>query len=275
MRPSGFTNHRGDSSYHRLRALFPPLQPHHTVVDIGCGTGDFLASLPTGPRLIGIDPDHNALHDAAATTVFTHKIHWRLGSFANTGLPAQSADIVCSHSALMLAADIHAACAEIGRILRPGGLVAMVLPWRVDDAVHPLHGHYFGAMLAVGSRLRTQGFAMPMATSNFACGEPQFLKPYFSQAAGFANFTATRWHIDFSGTPAQILETIAQMSFMTELPPIAQALALRAARTYLDTHAGNHTTILPFRRPFWSFQATRTPTRPTDDASDIEISVTV
>ncbi len=97
------------------------------VVDLGSGTG--LSTLLWGERaqrVIGIEP--NADMRAQAMRKLEHhpraaSIEFREGVSSHTGLPDSSADIVtCSQSFHWM--EPVSTLAEIGRILRPGGLFA-------------------------------------------------------------------------------------------------------------------------------------------------------
>lgn len=260
----GFTNRAGQSSYaHLARLLVPHRQAHHTIVDLGCGTGEFFDALPThAGRMIGIDPDTHALATAQQRHAQRPHIEWRVGTFAQTGLAPASVDLVCAHSALMMAPNLPTACAELARILRPGGLVAAVLPLSWRDEYSAEYGYYFGTMNAIAYAMHAQGILRPQAARNIACDEPDRLGPHFSPSTGFIDFHAETFSIDFSGSVTEVLAVIAQMYMFAALPEPAQSIALAAARAYLAAHVAEHVAddgTVPFRRPLWSFTARRLP----------------
>jgi SAM-dependent methyltransferase len=98
--------------------------------DLGCGRGGpglWLAAR-TGADLVGIDISQVALEAAterAATLGLTGKARYQHGSFADTGLPTASLDAIVSVDALIFAPDKSAAIAELARVLRPGGRLAI------------------------------------------------------------------------------------------------------------------------------------------------------
>ncbi len=102
------------------------LSPGSSLVDLGCGMGGpgLWVARETKARLTGIDLSAEAVAQAAqraANLGLADIGRFATGSFAATGLPAESADAVMSMDALQYAPDKRAAFAEISRILRPGG----------------------------------------------------------------------------------------------------------------------------------------------------------
>jgi SAM-dependent methyltransferase len=123
--------------YQRHRAGFPPElidrlgeygvgQLSQDVADIGTGTGSLARLLaPRVASMCGVDPaqallDRARVLDAKAGV----EIEYRVGTAEATGLPDASVDVVtagqCWHWF-----DAPAACAEITRVLRPGGLIVI------------------------------------------------------------------------------------------------------------------------------------------------------
>ena len=102
------------------------LRPGDRLVDLGCGmAGPALwVARETQARLTGIDVSPVATEQASARAAelgLADRARFVVGSFADTGLEAGSADGVMSEDALQYAPDKQAAMAEAARILRPGG----------------------------------------------------------------------------------------------------------------------------------------------------------
>ena len=97
-----------------------------SVLEVGCGTGAILLSLPelTSAALHGLDIDYPALHFAHRQTLAS-PINGR-SQFVNGDafhLPYASAsfDVVCCHYLLLWLKDPIPALGEMRRVLRPGG----------------------------------------------------------------------------------------------------------------------------------------------------------
>ena len=101
------------------------------LVDVACGAGGpgLWATRQSGASLVGIDP---AAAGVAAARRRAHDVglenrsQFRQGTFERTGLPDASADAVISVEAFQYAPDKRAALAELFRVLRPGGRLALV-----------------------------------------------------------------------------------------------------------------------------------------------------
>jgi SAM-dependent methyltransferase len=108
------------------------------LVDVACGAGGpgLWAAKQTGASLIGIDPAANALIAArqrAQRVGLGDRARFERGTFEQTGLPEATADAIMSIEAFQYAPDKRAALAELARVLRPGGRLALVC-FEVDPA---------------------------------------------------------------------------------------------------------------------------------------------
>lgn len=97
-----------------------------TLVDLGCGmAGPALwVARETGASLVGVDVSPVATEQASARAAelgLAGQAQFVVGSFAETGLEANSAAGAMSEDALQYAPDKQAAMTEAARILRPGG----------------------------------------------------------------------------------------------------------------------------------------------------------
>jgi len=131
------------------------------VLDAGCGTGGFLATLRAQrPDLIRFGLDFN--HVAAVRTRIKSAAAVAAGSvnalpFADNSFDAAvSADVLC-HAAV----DTAAALDELKRVLRPGGRLAVNMPayqWMLS--AHDRRVHNIRRLTARGTAamLRTAGF---------------------------------------------------------------------------------------------------------------------
>ena len=103
-------------------ALPPKAAP--VCLDLACGTGDLtvrLASKYPDGRIIGIDLTEPMLERARARCT-DPRIHLQRGDMGRTGLDSGSVDLVTGGYALRNAGDLRGVCAEIYRVLKPGGI---------------------------------------------------------------------------------------------------------------------------------------------------------
>jgi SAM-dependent methyltransferase len=108
------------------------LGPGRTVVDLAAGTGKLTRLLtPTGATVIAIEPV-DEMREALRST--TPDADARQGTAEQTGLADSSADAVTVAQAFHWF-DAPAALAEIHRILRPTGRLA--LAWNIRDLDNP------------------------------------------------------------------------------------------------------------------------------------------
>jgi ubiquinone/menaquinone biosynthesis C-methylase UbiE len=137
----------GDAAevYDRVRPGYPPaaiewltrvlgLRPGRTVVDLAAGTGKLTVALvPTGARVVAVEPSEGML---AVLRRVAPDAEALAGTAEQIPLTAGSADAVVVAQAFHWF-DHDAALAEIHRVLRPGGGLALV--WNRRDLSDPAH----------------------------------------------------------------------------------------------------------------------------------------
>jgi len=97
--------------------------PEVRVLDVGCGSGEFLTLLVSaGATAVGIDP---APEMVAAARLRAPTAVVREGSWEVPGLDDGSVDVITAVNSIQFAEDLDDALAQAARLLRSGGVLAM------------------------------------------------------------------------------------------------------------------------------------------------------
>jgi len=197
MRVDTYTHGHHDSVLrsHRWRTvdnsaayLVPHLRPGADLLDVGCGPGtitvDLAARVAPG-AVLGVDVSAEAVAEARAyaeANAAGGAVRFETGSVYALALADASFDVVHAHQVLQHLTDPVAALVEMGRVLRPGGIVAVrdsdygTFVWGPDDPVLERWRELFfavtarnGADAAAGRHLlqwvHAAGFAEATASS--------------------------------------------------------------------------------------------------------------
>jgi SAM-dependent methyltransferase len=98
-----------------------------TIVDLGCGTGFWLARYAReARRVIGIEPDAAVRERAVLAAATLPGTEVLAGSAEHTGLQDDSADVVHARFAYFFPPGTDAGLTEVLRVLRPGGRLLAV-----------------------------------------------------------------------------------------------------------------------------------------------------
>jgi len=123
-------SHRWRTAENSAAYLLAHLQDGQRLLDVGCGPGTLTVDLarrvgPTGSA-VGIDLAPAVVQEAAAhaTEQGAANVSFRTGDFRAGDLPDGSFDVVHAHQVLQHLRDPVGALAAMGRLARPGGLVA-------------------------------------------------------------------------------------------------------------------------------------------------------
>ncbi|MGH3822154.1 MAG: methyltransferase domain-containing protein [Pseudonocardiaceae bacterium] len=173
----------------RAAFVFPFLADGLRVLDVGCGPGTITLGLaeavaPTG-FVLGIDIQRSQVELATetATAAGAENLWFEQGSGYDLPVPSGSVDVAFAHALFEHLGRPADALAELRRVLRPGGVLAVsssdwsgaVLNPRTPDVDDALHGHYLlrrqaGGDPFAGGRLETlvreAGFSEVRATEN-------------------------------------------------------------------------------------------------------------
>jgi demethylmenaquinone methyltransferase/2-methoxy-6-polyprenyl-1,4-benzoquinol methylase len=134
---------RMDVGWRRRAVRSLGLGPGSSVVDLACGTGDLcreLAANRLGP--IGVDLSFGMLANARTSAPLVH------GDALGLPFPDASVDGVTCGFALRNFVDLGAFLAEVGRVVRPGGRIALLEVAEPENRVLRWgHGIYFGKVV--------------------------------------------------------------------------------------------------------------------------------
>ena len=122
-------SHRSRNVANSAAYLLGELQPGRSVLDAGCGPGTITADLAArvAPgRVTAIDTSREVLAEAAAFAAGqgVTNVDFAVADLYSLPYPDGSFDIVHAHQVLQHLADPVAALRELGRVCRPGGVVA-------------------------------------------------------------------------------------------------------------------------------------------------------
>lgn len=111
--------------------LLPHLRPHFSVLDVGCGEGSItqgLSKLIASNRTVGVDTSpevvRRAIVKAKSINIGDH-VTFREADAMALPFEDDSFDVVHAHQLLQHVPDARAVLAEMYRVVRPGGLVAV------------------------------------------------------------------------------------------------------------------------------------------------------
>lgn len=108
--------------------LLPHLSPGSRIVDVGCGPGSITAGLAAAVApgdVIGIDESLTSIARAREEHRGLENLSFVVGSAYQVPVSDAAVDIAYAHQVLQHLARPAAALREMGRVLRPGGLVAV------------------------------------------------------------------------------------------------------------------------------------------------------
>ncbi|KAJ6465138.1 S-adenosyl-L-methionine-dependent methyltransferase [Mycena vulgaris] len=134
--------------YNKVRPGYPPQALSHmrraitssgplNVVEIGAGTGLFTRALLAHPEWVAVSAlravePSAGMREAFAKYTLDARIVLSEGTFDATGVEDGWADLVVVAQAFHWCMDYEAAAAEFARILKPGGVIALI--WNLEDS---------------------------------------------------------------------------------------------------------------------------------------------
>lgn len=122
-------SHRWRTAANSAAYLLPRLHPGLSLLDVGCGPGtitcDLARRLAPGP-VVGIDAAEGVLAEARAEAERSGPptLQFEVGDVFGLRFEDATFDVVHAHQVLQHVGDPVAALVEMGRVCRPGGVVA-------------------------------------------------------------------------------------------------------------------------------------------------------
>jgi ubiquinone/menaquinone biosynthesis C-methylase UbiE len=214
--------------------------PGQRVLDVACGTGivartaaDLVA--PDG-QVVGLD-----LNEAMLTVARRVRpdIEWRQGNAAALPFPDGSFDTVLCQMALMFLPDRLKALREMGRVVRPGGTVAIAVPSRLDAQVA------FSPFVDMAAR-HAGPEAMSLLSTYFVCGDLDELTGLVESAG--LRVAGARTHVGTYRAPS----VDAFVTTEVESTPLVERIS---AEVYQRIRADAHEVLGPFTAPDGSVEA--------------------
>jgi len=136
-------------------------------LDIGCGPGGITDNLsrhvgPTG-RILGLDMDDELLEHGRCRAA--PNVEFMVGDAYDTGLPAESFDLVHMRFVASTAGDPERLIAEAARIAKPGGIVALQEPDGSTLNCYPPHPAWDALKMALLGVFKGVGANLELARS--------------------------------------------------------------------------------------------------------------
>lgn len=233
---AGVGYQRAAGVYERSRPSYPlaalaaladalPLETGRTVVDLGAGTGKFTRLLAlTGAEVLAVEPVTEMRERLAE---LLPGVAVSAGTAEATGLADGCADaVVAAQSWHWFRTE--QALAEVERLLRPGGALALV--WNTYDTSVPWVRDYQDIYF----RLAPRDLPSPPLASR--PGDPDGWREAFAGRAGWGAVQERHWPNPHTTTVADVVERMMSSSHIAVLDPAAQARVRAEVEEVLDAH---------------------------------------
>jgi demethylmenaquinone methyltransferase / 2-methoxy-6-polyprenyl-1,4-benzoquinol methylase len=176
-----------DRRWRRL-AVLESVQPGDRVLDACCGTGDLaLAARKAGAgEVVGLDFSERMLERARRKAP---ELEWVRGDVLALPFDDGAFDVATCGFGIRNVEDLEAGLRELGRVLRPGGKLAVLEITRPSGLLRPFFRLWFDVLIPLAGKVLPGGKAytyLPASVRRFP--GPDDLAAVFRQA-GFENVT--------------------------------------------------------------------------------------
>lgn len=173
------------------------VRPGDRVLDVCCGTGDLaVAAAEAGGHVTGLDFSEPMLERARRKSA---EIEWVEGDALALPFADGSFDAVTVGFGVRNLPDIEAGLAELRRVLRPEGRLAVLEITRPRGLLAPFYKLWFDGLIPLAGRILPGGWAysyLPASVRRFP--EPKDLARLFDEAG----FDRIRWRLFAGGIVA-------------------------------------------------------------------------
>ena len=163
------------------------IAPGHSVLDVACGTGIVARTVSDRikgvGRLVGLDLNEGML---AVARRIRPDVEWHHGEAGDLPFPTASFDVVLCQAGLMFFPDRVKAVQEMGRVVSPGGIVAVQVWGRLESQPG------YGPFAEVAARHAGPG-AVDVISSYFCLGDLGLVTGLFREAGLTVATTTTRF----------------------------------------------------------------------------------
>ena len=135
-------DHWWNLDFLRLMAKRWKLDAVSTVLDVGCGVGHWsmllAAVMPEDVRVTGMDREQSWVDEATARARargLAHRFSYQQGDAQRLPFPDDTFDLTTCQTVLIHLPDPSAAIAEMRRVTKPGGLVAVAEPNNLTESL--------------------------------------------------------------------------------------------------------------------------------------------
>ncbi|MBY8879827.1 class I SAM-dependent methyltransferase [Actinacidiphila acidipaludis] len=241
---AGVGYQRAAGVYERSRPSYPlaalaaladalPLEAGRTVVDLGAGTGKFTRLLAlTGAEVLAVEPVPEMRERMAE---LLPGVAVTAGTAESTGLPDACADaVVAAQSWHWFQED--EALAEVERLLRPGGALALV--WNTYDTSVPWVRDYQDIYFRLAPRdlPRPPLGSLPGDPGAGPGVGPGAWREAFEERKGWGVIEERHWPNPHSTTVEDVVERMMSSSHIAVLDPAAQARVRAEVEAVLGAH---------------------------------------
>jgi SAM-dependent methyltransferase len=177
-----------------------PIQPGCLLLDVACGTGNTaVPAARAGASVTGVDIASNLLAQARQRAAAEHlETRFEEGDAEDLPFPDRSFDVVLSMFGAMFAPRPERVTAELLRVCRPGGLVAMA-NWTPDGFV--------GKSFQITSTLVPPPPGLPAPV---LWGDEPAVRQRFSSGASSLDLTRRKFQFHYPFSPRETVEFFRQ-----------------------------------------------------------------